>query len=392
MRRLPNDTITLTLPQVSFETLFGDPEFPANAHGGNDTVTIDIESMTFVNLVGDTAILLDRSHGGNDTLRVNITGSLNTVIVDGDAQSMSGHARGGNDTVIGDSTGSVRSGFTLYGDAEGAMSDHVQGGNDIVIGAFGGRSLNTLVGDGATMSGHVHGGNDTVIALQTGQTGSALLYGDAFGLTDHARGGNDNLTFTVGDEAQTGGGRLYGDGGGLSGEARGGNDTLTVVDLHGNLHFYSFLLIGDADSMFGNAQGGNDVLTGGSYVDMLMGDARTYDPAAPGSITGGKDILNGKGGNDELWGGPNSDIFAFDKGSGQDLIHDFNQGNSIVGSTAVEHDLIDVQDYGFADWTALKSLIVDDDSGNAVMHLTASDTITLQGVQKADLHATDFII
>ncbi|MCA1365125.1 hypothetical protein I6F14_33185 [Bradyrhizobium sp. IC3069] len=57
MRRLPNDTITLTLPQVSFETLFGDPEFPANAHGGNDT------------------------------LRVNIDGSLNTVIIDGDAQS-----------------------------------------------------------------------------------------------------------------------------------------------------------------------------------------------------------------------------------------------------------------------------------------------------------------
>ncbi|MCA1365126.1 hypothetical protein I6F14_33190 [Bradyrhizobium sp. IC3069] len=136
------------------------------------------------------------------------------------------------------------------------MSDHVQGGNDIVIGAFGGRSLNTLVGDGTTMSGHVHGGNDTLIALQTGQTGSALLYGDAFGMADHAHGGNDNLTFTIGDEAQTGGGRLYGDGGGLSGDARGGNDTLTVVDLHGNLHLYSFLLIGDVDSMFGNAQGG----------------------------------------------------------------------------------------------------------------------------------------
>ncbi|UPJ67269.1 hypothetical protein [Bradyrhizobium sp. 191] len=392
MRRLPNDTITLTIPQLSFETLFGDPEFPSNAHGGNDTITVNVDGLTFINLVGDAAALLDHSRGGNDTLTVNIAGENNTVIVDGDAQSMSGHSKGGNDTVTGDSTGSVRNGFTLYGDAEGAMSDHVQGGNDTVIGVFGGRSLNTLVGDGGTMSGDTHGGNDTLVALQTGQTGSAILYGDAFGLSDHAHGGNDNLTFTVGDDAQTGGGRLYGDGGGLSGEARGGNDTLTIVDLHGNLHFYSFLLIGDVDSMSGNAQGGNDVLAGGSYVDMLMGDARTYDPAAPGSITGGRDILNGKGGNDEMWGGPNSDIFAFEKGSGQDLIHDFNQGNTIVGSAAVEHDLIDVQDYGFADWAALKSLISDDASGNAVVHLTASDTITLQGVRAADLHVTDFIV
>lgn len=392
MRRLPNDTITLSFPDISFETLFGDPDFPANARGGNDTMTVNVESMTFLTLVGDTATLLDRSQGGNDTLRVNLAGSLSTVIVDGDAQSMSGHAKGGNDTVIGDSTNSIRNGFSLFGDAEGAMSDHAQGGNDTVIGVFGGRSLNTLVGDGGTISGDAHGGNDTLAAHQTGQTGSAVLYGDAPGLTDHARGGNDDLTFTIGNEAQTGGGNLYGDAHELSGDARGGNDTLTVVDLHGNLHYYSFLMVGDAFSMSGNAHGGNDVLTGGSYADILVGDARHYYPAAPGSITGGRDVLNGKGGNDEMWGGPNSDVFVFDKGSGQDLIQDFGQGNSTVGSTVTEHDLIDVQDYGFADWTALKSLISDDGAGNAVIHLTASDTITLQGVQTVDLHATDFIV
>lgn len=64
-----------------------------------------------------------------------------------------------------------------------------------------------------------------------------------------------------------------------------------------------------------------------------------------------------------------------------------------VGSTVTEHDLVDVQDYGFADWTALKSLISDDGAtGNAVIHLTASNTITLQGVQTVDLRATDFIV
>ncbi|MBR0741511.1 hypothetical protein JQ581_31720 [Bradyrhizobium liaoningense] len=392
MRHLPNDTITLTIPEISFETLFGDPDFPANAHGGNDTLTINVEGMTFANLVGDAASLLDRSQGGNDTLTVNIEGSLNTVIVDGDAQSMSGHAKGGNDTVTGDSTNSLRNGFSLYGDAEGAMSDHAQGGNDTVIGVFGGRSLNTLVGDAGTMSGDAHGGNDTLAAFQTNQDGSAVLYGDALGMTDRAQGGNDDLTFTIGSDAQNGGGGLYGDAGGLAGDARGGNDTLTVLDLSGHLNYESFTMIGDAYSMSDNAHGGNDVLTGGSYADYVVGDALHYTPAAPGSITGGRDVLNGEGGDDEMWGGPNNDVFVFDRGSGQDLIHDFDQGNKAVGSAVTENDLIDVQNYGFGDWAALKSLIDDDSSGNAVIHLTASDTITLQGVHSADLHATDFIV
>jgi len=34
----------------------------------------------------------------------------------------------------------------------------------------------------------------------------------------------------------------------------------------------------------------------------------------------------------------------------------------------------------------------DGGDGNAVIHLTASDTITLQGFQTANLHATDFIV
>ncbi|MBR0871335.1 hypothetical protein JQ633_13285 [Bradyrhizobium tropiciagri] len=392
MHRLPDDTITLNLPSISFETLFGDPDFPANAHGGNDTITVGTEGMTFVNLIGDTAALSDHSLGGNDTLTVHIEASLNTVIVDGDAQSMSGYAKGGNDTVTGDSTNSVRNGFSLYGDTEGAMSDHAQGGNDTVIGVFGGRSSNGLVGDGGTMTGDAHGGNDTLLAFQANQDGSAGLYGDALGMTDHAQGGNDTLTFTIGSDAQNGGGALYGDAGELAGDARGGNDVLTVVDLSGHENWESFTLVGDAWTMSGSAHGGNDIVTGGSYADYVVGDAIQYNPATPGSITGGRDILNGEGGNDEMWGGPNNDIFVFDKGSGQDLVHDFNQGNKAVGSTAAEHDLINVHDYGFADWTALKSLISDDSAGNAVIHLTASDTITLQGVHTADLHATDFVI
>ncbi|MCK1740030.1 hypothetical protein IVA80_03840 [Bradyrhizobium sp. 139] len=57
------------------------------------------------------------------------------------------------------------------------------------------------------------------------------------------------------------------------------------------------------------------------------------------------------------------------------MINDFDQGNKAVGSTAREHDVINVHVYGFASWAALKSLISGDSSGNAAIHLTANDTI-----------------
>ncbi|MGY3648764.1 Ca2+-binding RTX toxin-like protein [Bradyrhizobium sp. LM4.3] len=163
----------------------------------------------------------------------------------------------------------------------------------------------------------------------------------------------------------------------------GGPDTLQLTNP---------ALYGDAPTMSGNADGGNDILTGGATNDFLYGDAKVYNPATPGSITGGRDILNGGTGNDELSGGGNSDTFVFNTGSGNDLITDFDQGNKAVGSTATEHDLINVGDYGFADWTALSSLISDDTAGDAVIHLSASDTITLDGVHAASLHPTDFLI
>ena len=90
-------------------------------------------------------------------------------------------------------------------------------------------------------------------------------------------------------------------------------------------------------------------------------------------------------------GGPNNDTFVFKPGSGNDVIHDFNQGNLAVGSTATEHDLINVQDYHFAGWGTLQDKITEV-AGNAVIQLSATDSITLVGVHAIDLHQTDFII
>jgi Ca2+-binding RTX toxin-like protein len=145
--------------------------------------------------------------------------------------------------------------------------------------------------------------------------------------------------------------------------------------------------------MLASTHGGNDTLNGGSGDDILYGDSYGYTPSSPGSITGGTDVLNGGAGDDQLWGGPNDDKFVFNVGSGNDTINDFNQGNLAVGSTATEHDLINVHAYGFSNWTALQAVISDDVvSGNAVIHLSATDSITLVGVHTAELHQNDFII
>jgi Ca2+-binding RTX toxin-like protein len=171
----------------------------------------------------------------------------------------------------------------------------------------------------------------------------------------------------------------------MSDSAQGGNDTLTV-NSSSVAHLY-----GDTGDMYDSAQGGNDTLNGGSGNDELYGDAKNYFPTSPGSITGGTDILNGGAGNDQLWGGPNDDKFVFNVGSGNDVIQDFNRGNSAVGSTATEHDIINVQAYHFADWGTLQGKITEV-SGNTVIQLSDTDSITLVGVHAADLHQTDFII
>jgi hypothetical protein len=89
--------------------------------------------------------------------------------------------------------------------------------------------------------------------------------------------------------------------------------------------------------------------------------------------------------------GPITTPSLFNVGSGNDVINDFNQGNLAVGSTATEHDVIDVQAYDFSDWNDLQDAI-SDVSGNAVIQLSDTDSITLVGVHAADLHQTDFII
>jgi hypothetical protein len=249
------------------------------------------------------------------------------------------------------------------------------------------------------MSGYAKGGNDTLTVTITSfdfatsdSEPVSVLVGDAESMSDNAEGGNDTLTATISGGMAAA--YMLGDGWIVSGQTHCGNDTLTANTGPSGVPFVFNVtsLFGDGEFIGGNVRCGDDNLRGGSGVEFLYGDAEAYAPSSPGSITGGKDKLDGGGGLDYLWGGPNNDAFKFDLGSGNDTIWDFDQGNLAVGSTAAEHDIINVHDYGFKNWSALRAVIQDDGSGNAVIHLTANDTITLAGVSTAHLHASDFVI
>jgi hypothetical protein len=114
---------------------------------------------------------------------------------------------------------------------------------------------------------------------------------------------------------------------------------------------------------------GSDTLNGGRGDDGLRGDSSSFTGYGAGFF--------GTGTGD--------DTFVFDKHSGDDIIVDF-------GQVAGNRDVMDVSAYHFHDFDDLQDRISDNVDGNAVIQLTSHDSITLEGVQAADLTQDDFIL
>jgi len=158
---------------------------------------------------------------------------------------------------------------------------------------------------------------------------------------------NDTLSGGAGND------KLYG---------KGGNDTLKGGS--GNDKLYGG--IGN-DSVYGNT--GNDVLAGNSGNDKLNGGA-------------GNDTLEGGTGTDSLVGGAGKDTFIFATDTGKDTIADFDAGSSTTG------DVLSLDKDVLSSFSAVKSAATDTADGLLIKYGT--DTILLEGVEKADLHANDF--
>lgn len=114
-----------------------------------------------------------------------------------------------------------------------------------------------------------------------------------------------------------------------------------------------------------------DVISGGAGADRLNG-------------LGGNDHLDGRGGNDLLTGGAGADTFVYADGYGADFIADFRHS---------EGDQIDLTAVSgvrsLADLLAIATSV--NDGADTVINFGGGNTLTLSGVSRASLVASDFV-
>ncbi|APE43910.1 hypothetical protein BOO69_11195 [Sulfitobacter alexandrii] len=245
-------------------------------------------------------------------------------------------------------------------------------GNDTIDGGAGNDTLRGGAGDdvieGGIQEDQLFGdtGNDTM----DGGAGFDLMLGGAG--NDFMNGGNqaDNLFGEQGEDTLLGGNgfdRLFGGDDDDVGYGWFGTDAL-----FGQLGDDRLYGQGDNDRIFGGQ--GNDLVDGGADDDQITGGA-------------GFDTIIGGTGDDRLVGAFNADIFVFADfggGFGQDTIGDFDANNvferidlRLVSSIRDLDDLLTnhVTQVG-------EDVLIDAGGGN---------TILLEGVDRNDLDATDFI-
>ena len=127
-------------------------------------------------------------------------------------------------------------------------------------------------------------------------------------------------------------------------------------------------ILGSSANNIINGFGGHDVLFGAGGNDTIDGGL-------------GEDVVNGGKDNDILTGGANNDTFMFTQNFGHDTVTDFKAGG--------DADVIEFYTNVFADFAAVQNAM--QQVGNdTVITLDADNTITLQNVNAANLHASDF--
>jgi len=296
---------------------------------------------------GDDTIIIGAGNsdinGGEGLDRFGVNASVHRIVADLDGQVATLFDAAGNDigTVTIDAVEGFRGGI----------------GNDLIVAGDENTLLNGLDGD------------DTL----TGGLGNDILYGGS---------DNDDLSGGLGQDFIFGGSgddEIFGGDGddrlrGNSGEdeiyGEDGND-LIVGGSNDDI------LSGGADDDVIKGGTGEDLIYGGTGNDTLFGNENIDD------IRGGSgiDTINGGSGNDRLQGNGGNDIFVFEVGTGSDQIVDFDQAGD---------DVIDLTDFGFADYTDLESNI--SQSGNhVIIDLGSGDEIILLNTDIVDVDGTGFI-
>ncbi|MCC0016241.1 MAG: calcium-binding protein [Rhodobiaceae bacterium] len=385
---------------------------------GTDQVNSYVGFTLFANL--EHLSLLGTSHInaiGND-LNNNLFGNSGNNTLDGlaGADTMIGGL--GNDIYVvddvGDSVSDSPSGgtdqvnsyvsFTLFAYLEnlsllGTANINAIGNseNNILIGNAGNNTLDGLAG-ADTMVGNA--GDDIFVVDNVGDTVSDLASGGgtdqvnssvSFALVDHIENlsllGSGNIN-AIGNAlanvliGNSGNNTLDGLGGADTMVGNGGDD-IYVVDNAGDIvsespgggtdqvnSSVSFVLFANIEnlSLLGS---GNINATGNELANTLIGNS-------------GSNVFLGNAGNDLMIGNGGNDTFVFGDGCDDDTITDFSGGAGLG-------DQLNVAAFGFADFAAVQA-VTTDTAGGALIQLDSDDSVTLQGVLKADLVEDDFIL
>ncbi len=126
----------------------------------------------------------------------------------------------------------------------------------------------------------------------------------------------------------------------------------------------------DGDDYFDGRTGRQGAVFGGEGIDTLLGGA------ASDRLDGGadSDFLYGGGGVDQMTGGTGADTFGFGVGDGHDVITDFAVGSDVIHL------------FGYGSW-----LSISQDGADAVITLSATDSLRLSGVLASTLSSANFV-
>jgi Ca2+-binding RTX toxin-like protein len=223
------------------------------------------------------------------------------------------------------------------------------------------------------------GGNDTyVFELGFGQD----VVSDADGLTN--QGGTDNITFGIGIAASDIDVVQADTGKDLVIRINGTTDQIILNNSSSDgyarieeVRFADGTILTHADliALATTPTSGDDIFYGSSAADTLSGGDGNDTLIADS----GNDTLTGGAGNDYMKGGDGDDIYHFDLGFGQDLVHDSNGSLDQGGSETIE----------FGAGIALADLIVaqaDNGSDLVITIAGTTDRVTLDATGDGGYH------